>query len=81
MKNKEEFIDDNSTIADMSNVGTSSPFSFIKKDKNKDAEKIDGNVRKAYILGALKSALLIGLVYGVVYFLTILAMYLFFKNK
>ena len=81
--------DEEIVVADMSNVHRRSAFvSQSLKDRMKSSKRKDdgqdlltAEERKWYILGALKAAISIGLIYAVVFMVFILLIVVFYKMK
>ncbi len=84
-KNKEEFIDDGRTIADMSNVESRGIFPRGLRKQEKDSgvskEPLKGKNFWAFLLGATKATFLIALIYIVAFGLVCLIFYLIFRSK
>lgn len=71
-------IEDNYTVADMSEIERPSLF---KKNKSKFDLDLDPEERKWVIIGAMKATFMICMAYVVVLGLIVLLMFMFFKMK
>ena len=80
MKNKEE-LDEETTIADMSFLDRKRIIPRFRNDNESESESLRGSNLWAFIRGTLSATLLIGFIYAIVFFIVILMMYLFFKNR